>query len=82
MASGSHASRSLCMNIPVYPAGELDELADVQSSVRESNIESNKAPIPPETPTSPLVSPLTKDPITRFIKVFMETTLAQALAEQ
>ena len=69
----------------VNPAEELDELAGAQSLARRSNTGSNKAftkaSTPPETPISPLVLPPTKDLFTRFMKVFMETTQAQALAE-
>ena len=46
-----------------------------------SNDGSDKAFTPSEGPTPPLVPPPAKDLFTKFMKVFMETTYAQALAE-
>ena len=85
MAPGSCAHWSSHVNTPVDPAQELDELAGAQGLARGSNAGSNKASTeastPPEAPTLPLVPPPTEDLFTRFIKVFMETTQVQALAE-
>ena len=84
MAPGSCARRSPCVNPPADPTGEQDELAG-QGPVRGFNAGSNeaptKAPTPLEAPTPPLVPSSTKDFFTKFMKVFMETTQAQALAE-
>ena len=85
MAPGSCACRSPCVNTPVNPAGELNELASAQGPARKSNAGSNEAfteaPTPPETLIPPLVPPPAKDLFTKFMKVFMEMTQAQALAE-
>ena len=85
MASGSHACRSPCITTPAHPVQELDKLAGAQGSARESNAKSNKAPIeastPPKAPTPPLILLSTEDLFTRFMKVIMKTTQAQALAE-
>ena len=84
MAPGSRARRSPRVNSPADPTGEQDELAG-QGPVRRFNAGSNeaptKAPTPPEALTPLLVPPSTKDLFTKFMKVFMETTQAQALAE-
>ena len=84
MASGSRARRSPCINPPADPTGEQDELAG-QRPVRGFNTGSNEAPTkaltPPEAPTPPLVPSSTEDLFTKFMKVFMETTQAQAQAE-
>ena len=74
MAPGSRARRSPRVNPPADPTGEQDELAG-QGPVRGFNAGSDEAPTPP------LVPPSTKDLFTKFMKVFMETTQAQALAE-
>ena len=80
MASGFRVTcRSPCVNTPVNPAGELDKLAGAQGPAKGSNACSNEALIPPETSTLSLVPP-TKDFFTKFMKVFMETTQAQAQA--
>ena len=85
MAPGSCAYWSPRVNPPLDPAEEQDELAGAQGPVRRSNVESNeaptKAPIPPKAPTPPLVPLSAKDLFTKFIKVFIKTTQAQALAE-
>ena len=79
--------RSPCVNTPVDPVGELDELAGAQDPARRSNAGSDeaptKAPIPPEASTSPLVPPTSKNLFIKFMKVFIKTiqALAQALAE-
>ena len=78
MALGSCARRSPCVNTPVDPAKELDELAGAQDPARRSNAGSDEAPTPLEASTPPLVPPTSKDFFTKFIKVFMETTQAQA----
>ena len=77
MAPGSRARRSPCVNTPVNPVGELDELAG-QDPARGSNVGSNEAPTPPKASTPPLVPPTSEDLFTKFMKVFMETTQAQA----
>ena len=78
MAPGSCARRSLCVNTPVNPAGEQDELVS-QSPARRSNVGSNEASTPLEAPT-PLFAPSTKDLFTKFMKMFMEMMQAQAQA--
>ena len=81
MAPGSRiACRSPRVNTSVNPAGELDELAGAQDPARRSNAGSDKAPIPPEASTLPLVPPTSEDLFNKFIKVFMETMQAQAQA--
>ena len=83
MAPGSRARQSLCVNPQTNPTGEQDELAS-QGSIRGFNAGSNeaptKAPTPPEALTPPFVPLSTKDLFIKFIKVFMETTQAQAQA--
>ena len=84
MGSGSRARRSPRVNTPVDAAGELDELAGAQGPAMRSNVRSDEAPTeaptPPEASTPPLVPPTSKDLFTKFMKVFMETTQAQAQA--
>ena len=78
MAPGSCTTRrSPCVNTPVNPTGELDELAGAQGLARGSNANSNEAPTPPEASTLPLVAPTSEDLFTKFMKVFMETTQAR-----
>ena len=81
MAPGSRACRSPCVNTSVDPAGELDELA-WQGPARESNVGSDEAPTPPEASTPHLVTSTSEDLFTKFMKVFMETTQAQAQATE
>ena len=75
--------RSSCVNTLVDPAGELDELVG-QGPAKRSNAGSNESPTealtPLEASTLPLVPPTSKDLFTKFMKVFMETTQAQAQA--
>ena len=78
MAPGSRARRSPRVNTLVDPAGELDELAG-QGPARGSNVGSDEAPTPPEASTPP-PAPTSEDLFTKFMKVFMETTQAQAQA--
>ena len=84
MAPGSCAQQIPCVNPSADPIGEQDELAD-QGPVPRFNAGSNeaptKAPTPPEAPIPPLVPSSTEDLFTKFMKVFMETTQAQAQAE-
>ena len=68
------------VNTPVDPARKLDELAGAQGPSRGSNAGSNEAPTLPEASTLTLVTPTSKDLFTKFMKVFMETTQAQAQA--
>ena len=76
MAPGSRTTcRSPCVNTPVDPAGELDELAGAQGG--RSDAGSDEAPTPPEAPPP---APTSEDLFTKFMKVFMETTQAQAQA--
>ena len=70
--------QSPCVNPPVNILGEQDELA---GAPRRSSAGSDKAPTFFETPTPPLIPPPAEDLFTKFIKVFIETTQAQALAE-
>ena len=80
MAPGSRATCwSPCVNTPVDSAEEMDELAGAQGPARGSNAGSNEAPTPPEASTPSFVPP-TEDLFTKFMKVFMETTQAQAQA--
>ena len=78
MAPGSYACRRPCVNTPVDLAGELDKLVGAQSPARRSNAGSDEALIPLEASTPPFVPPTSKDLFTKFMKVFMETTQAQA----
>ena len=84
MALGSRITRqSPCVNTLIDLIGELDELAG-QGHVRGSNAGSNdastKASTLPEASTLPFVPSTSKDLFTKFMKVFMETTHAQAQA--
>ena len=72
--------RSPCVNTPVNPAGELDELAGTQGPAKRFNAGSNEALTPPKASTPPLVPLTSKDLFTKFMKVFIETTQAQAQA--
>ena len=79
MAPGSCTTqRSSRVNPPADIPGEQDELAGVPE---RSNASSDKATTSPEAPILPLVSPLAEDLFTKFIKVFIEMTQVQALAE-
>ena len=80
MALWSCACQSLCVNTLVDLARGLHELAGTQGLTKRSNAESNKALIFPEASTSSFVPLISKDLFTIFIKVFMETTQAQAQA--
>ena len=84
MAPRSRAQQCPRVNPPADLTGEQDELAG-QGPVRGFNAGSDEAPIesltPPETPTLPLVPFSTEDLFTKFMRVFMETTQAQAQAE-
>ena len=84
MAPGSRTRRSPRVNPPADPIGEQNELAG-QGPVRGFNVGSNEAPTkaltPPKALTPSLVPSSTEDLFTKFMKVFMETTQAQALAE-
>ena len=78
MAPGSRTTRrSPRVNPPVDPT-EQDELAGAQGGRSDAN--SDEAPTPPEAPTPTLVPPTSEDLFTKFMKVFMETTQAQAQA--
>ena len=55
---------------------EQDKLAGAKSHTG-----SNEAPTPPKAPIPLVVLPPAKDLFTKFMKVFMETIQAQALAE-
>ena len=73
--------QSLYVNPPANPTGEQNKLAGAQSLAKKSDINSDKALIPSETPTLSLVSPPAEDLFTKFMKVFVETTQVQALAK-
>ena len=78
MAPGSLTTRrSPCINPPASIPGEQDELAGAPG---RSNAGSDEAPAPPEASTPPLAPPTSKDLFTKFMKVFIETTQAQAQA--
>ena len=77
----SCACQSFCVNTPADPDRKLDEFADTQNLARESNVRSNEAPTSLETSTLTLVLLPTGDFFTRFMKIFIETTQVQALAE-
>ena len=79
MAPGSRTYQSPCVNFLVDLI-EQNELAG-QGPARKSNVGSNEAFIPLEALTLPLVSSPIKDLFTRFMKVFIETILVQALVE-
>ena len=83
MTPESCACQSLCINAPANSI-EQDKLSG-QGSAKRSNVGSDKAPtkvfISPEALISPFIFPSTENLFTRFMKVFMETTHAQALAE-
>ena len=81
MAPGSCVCQSPYVNILADPAGELNELAGTQGLAKRSNIRINEALTPPEASILLLVSPPTEKLFTRFIKVFIEMTQVQALAE-
>ena len=66
--------RSLCVNLFVNPI-EQNELVGARS-----NTGSNEAPTSPKAPTPPLVPPPSEDLFTKFMKIFMEMTQAQAQA--
>ena len=68
---------SFCVNILVDPARKLDELTGAQGLARKSNVGSSEDPIPAEAITLSLIPP-PKDFFTKFIKVLMEITQAQA----
>ena len=70
--------RSPRVNPPVDPI-EQDEFAGAQGG--RSDAGSDNALTSPEAPIPPLVPPPAEDLFTKFMKVFMETTQAQALAE-
>ena len=84
MAPGSCACRSPRVNTPIDPATELDELAGAQGPTRRSNAGSNEAPTeaftPPEASTPPFIPLISKDLFTKFMKMFIEITHAQAQA--
>ena len=86
MAPKFYTRRSLCVNTPANLVEKLDEIAGAQDPAIKSNAGSNEAftkvPTLPEAPTLPLAPLPTEDLFTKFIKVFIKTTQAQALAEQ
>ena len=77
MAPRSCAQWSPCINPPTNSTGEQDELAS-QDPIQEFNTGNNKAPT--KAPTPPLIPPSTKNLFTKFMKMFMEITQAQAQA--
>ena len=82
MAPRFHTTQqSFCVNLPANLIGEQDKLTGVQGPAKRFNIGSNKAPTLFEAPIPPLVLSPAKDIFTKFIKVFIETMQAQALAK-
>ena len=78
MAPKSRITRRIpCVNLPANIPGEQDELADAPE---RSNAGSDEASTFFETPTPPLVPSPSEDFFTKFMKVFMEKTQAQAQA--
>ena len=81
MALRSHTTqRSSCVNPLSDPTREQNKLTDTQNQARRSDAGNNKAFTLCKAPTPTLVSPPAKDLFTKFMKVFVETKLAQALA--
>ena len=80
MAPGSRTTcRSPRVNTLVDFAREVDELAG-QGPARGSNVGTDEAPTPLEASTPPLVPPTSENFFTKFMKVFMKMTEAQAQA--
>ena len=77
MAPGFCACWSSCVNTPVDPSEELDELASAQGPARGSNAGSNETPTPLEASTPPFVPPTSKDLFTKFMKILIEMTEAR-----
>lgn len=77
MVLESRIQRNSHVNTPINFFEEQNKLASTQSSVERSNTGSNKAFIPFEAPTLPLVSFLTNNHFTQFIKTFLESIQAQ-----
>ena len=78
MAPGSCTTRrSSRVNLSADIPREQDELANAPG---RSDAGSNEAPTPPEASIPSLVPPTSEDLFTKFMKVFMETTQAQAQA--
>ena len=76
MASKSRTTwRSLYVNPPANIPQKQDELAGAKFDA-----DSNKPSTLPKAPTLPLVLPPTKNLLTKLIKVFIQTTQAQAQA--
>ena len=79
MAPRSHTTRrSPCVDPPAEIPGEQDELA---GTLGRSDASSDEAPTPPKAPTLPFIFPPAEDFFTKFLKMFIETIQAQALAE-
>ena len=79
MAPGSYTIwRSLCVNLCVNFTKQ-DKLAGTQDGRSDAN--NDKALISLKAPTPPLILSSAEDLFTKFMKVFIETTQAQALAE-
>ena len=76
MASESCALQSPYINFLANFTRKQDKLIGAKNSIKKSNVDSNETLIKAFTPLKafilPLVSPLTKYPFTRFIKVFIE----------
>ena len=77
MALESYTCERLCINFLADFTRKQDEFAG-QGQVRRSNVKSNKATSKALTllraPTLPLISLLTNDLFTQFIKIFLENT--------
>ena len=77
MAPGSRTTRqNPCVNSPADIPGEQYKLAGARSDGS-----SNEAPTPPKASIPPLVLSPFEDLFIKFMKMFLETTWAQALAE-
>ena len=77
MALGSCTThRGPCVNFSINIPEEQEKLTGARFDTG-----SNEAPTPPKAPTPPIILPPVEDFFTKFMKVFMETTQAQAPAE-
>ena len=78
MAPGSRTTQR---SPHVHPSVDIIEQDKLAGAPGRFDANSDEAFIPPKASTPPLVPFFAKDLFTKFMKVFMETTQAQALAE-